>query len=124
MSSIIRKPEGTDKTNLYICSTYACISVCDASFIIRIPPPHLLPFVYYDEGAYVPKYAKTLKHLQATVRKEVLPPPGVEKDLEDPQNLLAEGIIDRAAANEAAEKKQKVNYHVIFFQVLLNICFF
>lgn len=66
------------------------------------------PFVDYEEGAYVPEYAKTLKHLQAAARKEVLPLPGAEKDLEDPQNLLAEGIIDRAAANEAAEKKQKV----------------
>jgi pescadillo protein len=69
----------------------------------------LSPFVDYDEeGAYVPEYAKTIKHLQAAARKEVLPLPGVEKDLEDPQNLLVEGIIDRAAANQAAKEKQKV----------------
>ncbi|GAU29043.1 hypothetical protein TSUD_165620 [Trifolium subterraneum] len=75
----------------------------------RIPPPHLSPFVDYDEeGSYVPEYAKTIKHLQAAARKEVLPLPGVEKDLEDPQNLLAEGIIDRAAANQAAKEKQKL----------------
>jgi pescadillo protein len=75
----------------------------------RIPPPHLSPFVDYDEeGAYVPEYAKTIKHLQAAARKEVLPLPGVEKDLEDPQNLLVEGIIDRAAANQAAKEKQKL----------------
>jgi pescadillo protein len=49
----------------------------------------LSPFVDYDEeGAYVPEYAKTIKHLQAFARKEVLPLLGVEKDLEDPQNLL------------------------------------
>ncbi|CAJ2669633.1 unnamed protein product [Trifolium pratense] len=75
----------------------------------RIPPPHLSPFVDYgEEGSYVPDYAKTIKHLQAAARKEVLPLPGVEKDLEDPQNLLAEGIIDRAAANQAAKEKQKL----------------
>lgn len=67
------------------------------------------PFVDYDEeGAYVPEYAKTIKHLQAAARKEVLSLPGLEKDLEDPQNLLAEGVIDRAAANHAAKEKQKV----------------
>jgi pescadillo protein len=49
----------------------------------------LSPFVDYDEeGAYVPEYAKTIKHLQAFARKEVLPLLGVEKDPEDPQNLL------------------------------------
>ena len=76
----------------------------------RIPPPHLSPFIdYEEEGAYVPDYAKTIKQLQAAARKEVLPLPGVGKeDLEDPQNLLVEGIIDRAEANEAAQRKQKV----------------
>lgn len=35
--------------------------------------------------------------------------PGVDnQDLDNPQNLLAEGIIDRAQANEAAEKQRKV----------------
>lgn len=81
----------------------------NAYVVNRIPPPHLSPFINYDEeGAYVPDYAKTIKHLQAAARKEVLPLPGVEKDLEDPQNLLVEGILDRAEANEAAKRKQKV----------------
>lgn len=68
------------------------------------------PFINYDEeGAYIPDYAKTIKHLQAAARKEILPLPGVGKDaLEDPQNLLVEGIIDRAEANDAAQRKQKV----------------
>lgn len=67
------------------------------------------PFVDNEEGAYVPDYAKTIKRLQAAAKKEVLPLPGVGKeDLDDPQNLLVEGIIDRAEANEAAQKKQKV----------------
>lgn len=35
--------------------------------------------------------------------------PGMGKeDLDDPQNLLAEGYISRAEAIEAAERKQKV----------------
>ncbi|KAE9612690.1 putative BRCT domain-containing protein [Lupinus albus] len=75
----------------------------------KIPPPHLSPFVdNEEEGAYVPDYAQTIKHLQAAARKEILPLPGVGKDLEDPQNLLAEGVIDRAEANEAAQRKQKM----------------
>ncbi|AES81736.1 putative BRCT domain-containing protein [Medicago truncatula] len=93
---------------VFDCVNARIILPTDNYFVGRIPPPHLSPFVDYDEGAYVPEYAKTLKHLQAAARKEVLPLPGAEKDLEDPQNLLAEGIIDRAAANEAAEKKQKL----------------
>ncbi|CAL5205062.1 unnamed protein product [Lathyrus oleraceus] len=83
----------------------------------RIPPPHLSPFVDYDEeGAYVPEYAKTIKHLQAAARKEVLSLPGLEKDLEDPQNLLAEGVSDRAAANHAAKEKQKMMIHELRYQ--------
>lgn len=76
----------------------------------RIPPPHLSPFINYDEeGAYVPDYAKTIKHLQAAARKEILPLPGVGKEhLEDPQNFLVEGVIDRAEANDAAQRKQKM----------------
>lgn len=68
------------------------------------------PFINYDEeGAYIPDYAKTIKQLQAAARKEVVPLPGVgNEDLEDPQNLLVEGIIGRAEANEAAQRKQKV----------------
>ncbi|RWW09848.1 hypothetical protein BHE74_00046640 [Ensete ventricosum] len=35
--------------------------------------------------------------------------PGIEnQDLDDPQTLLVEGIIDRTEANEAAEKKRKL----------------
>ncbi|RYQ86275.1 hypothetical protein Ahy_B10g105951 isoform A [Arachis hypogaea] len=76
----------------------------------RIPPPHLSPFIdYEEEGAYIPDYAKTIKQLQAAARKEVLPLPGVGKeDLEDPQNILVEGIMDRAEANQAAQRKQKM----------------
>ncbi|KAK7266009.1 hypothetical protein RIF29_18648 [Crotalaria pallida] len=75
----------------------------------KIPPPHLSPFVdNEEEGAYVPDYAQTIKHLQAAARKEILPLPGAGKDLEDPQNLLAEGVVDRAEANEAAQRKQKM----------------
>lgn len=67
------------------------------------------PFVDNDAVGYVPDYAETIKRLQAAAKNQVLPFPGVgEEDLEDPQSLLAEGVIDRAEANKAAERKQKV----------------
>lgn len=75
----------------------------------RVPPPHLSPFVDNETEGYVPEYAETIKRLQAAARNQVLPMPGVDnQDLDNPQNLLAEGIIDRAQANEAAEKQRKV----------------
>lgn len=69
------------------------------------------PFVDNEAEGYVPDYAETLNRLKAAARSEVLPLPGVGKeDLDDPQTLLAEGVIDRAEAIEAAEKKQKVYF--------------
>lgn len=68
------------------------------------------PFVDNDAEGYVPDYAETIKRLQAAAKNQVLPLPGVGKeDMEDPQSLLAEGVIDRAEANEAAERKRKVH---------------
>jgi pescadillo len=33
----------------------------------RHPPPHLSPFVSYDEEGYVPEYAKAMLKLQVTL---------------------------------------------------------
>ncbi|KAG5056070.1 hypothetical protein JHK85_008580 [Glycine max] len=95
---------------VYDCVNARIILPTENYLVGRTPPPHLSPFINYDEeGAYIPDYAKTIKHLQAAARKEILPLPGVGKeDLEDPQNLLVEGIIDRAEANDAAQRKQKM----------------
>ncbi|XP_020203485.1 pescadillo homolog [Cajanus cajan] len=95
---------------VYDCVNARIILPTENYLVGRIPPPHLSPFVDYDgEEAYIPDYAKTIKHLQAAARKEVLLLPGVGKeDLEDPQNLLVEGIINRAEANDAALRKQKM----------------
>ncbi|XP_027937237.1 pescadillo homolog [Vigna unguiculata] len=95
---------------VFDCVNARIILPTDNYLVGRIPPPHLSPFINYDEeGAYIPDYAKTIKHLQAAARKEVLPLPGVgNEDLEDPQNLVVEGIIGRAEANEAAERKKKM----------------
>ncbi|KAI9075541.1 hypothetical protein K1719_042447 [Acacia pycnantha] len=96
---------------IYDCVNARIILPTEDYMVGRIPPPHLSPFVVdnEEEGAYVPDYAKTIKRLQNAARKEVLPLPGVGKEgLGDPQNLLVEGIIDRAEANEAAQRKEKM----------------
>ncbi|KAK7397177.1 hypothetical protein VNO78_18344 [Psophocarpus tetragonolobus] len=95
---------------VYDCVNAQIILPTESYLVGRTPPPHLSPFINYDEeGAYIPDYAKTIQHLQAAARKEILPLPGVGKeDLEDPQNLLVEGVKDRAEANDAAQRKQKM----------------
>ncbi|KAH7532464.1 pescadillo homolog [Ziziphus jujuba] len=92
---------------IYDCINARIILPTEGYLVGRVPPPHLSPFVDNDAEGYVPEYAETIKRLQAAARNEVLPLPGIGKDdLEDPQNLLAEGVIDRAEAKEAAERKQ------------------
>ncbi|KAL8253127.1 hypothetical protein R6Q59_036820 [Mikania micrantha] len=64
------------------------------------------------EKGYVPEYAETIKRLQAAARKEILPMPGGEQDdLDNAQNLLAEGILDRTKAKETAERKKMMMIH-------------
>lgn len=94
---------------VYDCVNARIILPTEAYMVGRVPPPHLSPFVDNEAEGYVPEYAETIKRLQAAARKEVLPMPGVGKeDLDDPQNLLVEGIISRTEANEAAERKRKM----------------
>ncbi|PHT76272.1 hypothetical protein T459_19794 [Capsicum annuum] len=95
---------------IYDCVNARILLPVEEYLVGRIPPPHLSPFVDNEAEGYVPEYAETIKRLQAAARKEVLPMPGVGKeDLDDPQNLLVEGVIDRAEAIEAAEKKRKMS---------------
>ncbi|XP_041009178.1 pescadillo homolog [Juglans microcarpa x Juglans regia] len=94
---------------VYDCVNARIILPTENYLVGRVPPPHLSPFVDNEAEGYVPEYAETIKRLQAAARNEVLPLPGVGKeDLEDPQKLLVEGVIDRAAANKAAERKRKM----------------
>ncbi|KAG7982007.1 hypothetical protein I3843_04G027300 [Carya illinoinensis] len=94
---------------VYDCVNARIILPTENYLVGRVPPPHLSPFVDNEAEGYVPEYAETIKRLQAAARNEVLPLPGVGKeDLEDPQKLLVEGVIDRAEANEAAERKRKM----------------
>ncbi|GAA0186520.1 RNA metabolism protein [Lithospermum erythrorhizon] len=94
---------------VYDCVNARMILPTENYVVGRVPPPHLSPFVDNEAEGYVPQYADTIKRLQAAAKKEVLPMPGVGKeDLDNPQNLLAEGVIDRAEAIEAAEKKRKM----------------
>ncbi|KAB1209128.1 hypothetical protein CJ030_MR6G015554 [Morella rubra] len=94
---------------VYDCVNARIILPTESYMVGRVPPPHLSPFVDNDAEGYVPEYAETIKRLQSAARNEVLPLPGIGKeDLEDPQKLLVEGIIDRAEANEAAERKRKM----------------
>nr|GMC87786.1 pescadillo homolog [Ipomoea batatas] len=95
---------------VFDCINARIILPTENYFVGRVPPPHLSPFVDNEAEGYVPEYAETIKRLQAAARKEVLPMPGVGiEDLDDPQNLLAEGISDRAEAIAAAQKKQKMS---------------
>ncbi|KMT03757.1 hypothetical protein BVRB_8g189050 [Beta vulgaris subsp. vulgaris] len=78
----------------------------------RVPPPHLSPFVDNEAEGYVPDYAQKIKELQAKARKQVLPVPAVgNEDQDNTQNLLLEGVADRAEANKAAELKKKMTSH-------------
>ncbi|KAJ6834593.1 pescadillo-like protein [Iris pallida] len=93
---------------VYDCVNARIILPTAGYLVGRVPPPHLSPFVDNEAEGYVPEYADTIKRLQAAARNQVLPMPGLDdRDLDDPQNLLAEGVIDRSEANDAAEKKQK-----------------
>ncbi|KAK6913075.1 BRCT domain [Dillenia turbinata] len=94
---------------VYDCVNARIILPTEGYLVGKIPPPHLSPFVDNEAEGYIPEYAETIKRLQAAARKEILPLPGVGKeDMDDPQNLLVEGIISRAEANEAAERTEKM----------------
>ncbi|KAK3033058.1 hypothetical protein RJ639_035684 [Escallonia herrerae] len=95
---------------IYDCVNARIILPIEEYLVGRVPPPHLSPFVDNGDEGYVPDRAEKIKRLQAAARKEVLPLPGAGgEDLDDPNNLLIEGIIDRAQAIEAAERKQKMS---------------
>jgi pescadillo protein len=97
---------------VYDCVNARILLPPDKYMVGRIPPPHLSPFVDNEAEGYIPDYATTIKQLQAAVKSEVLPLPGVGlEDSEDPQKLLAEGFINRQEAIEAAEKKKKMVAH-------------
>lgn len=95
---------------VYDCINARIVLPTEQYFVGRVPPPHLSPFVDNEAEGYVPEYAETIKRLQATAKSHVLPLPGVEvQDLSDPTSLLAEGVIDRAEAIEAAEQRKKLS---------------
>ncbi|XP_052197651.1 pescadillo homolog [Diospyros lotus] len=97
---------------VYDCINARIIIPVDEYLVGKVPPPHLSPFVDNEAEGYIPEYAETVRRLQAAARKEVLPMPGVGKeDLDDPQNLLVEGIVSRTKAIEASENKKKMSMH-------------
>lgn len=96
---------------VFDCINARIILPTEEYMVGRVPPPHLSPFVVYGPDEHVPDYAETIKRLQAAARKEILPMPGLVgvEDLENPQNLLDEGIIDRSEAIEVAKRKRKLS---------------
>ncbi|XP_039131086.1 LOW QUALITY PROTEIN: pescadillo homolog [Dioscorea cayenensis subsp. rotundata] len=95
---------------VYDCVNARMILPTEPYAVGRIPPPHLSPFVDNEVEGYVPEYAETIKRLKASAKEQVLPLPGAGSDeLDNSQNLLVEGIIDRAEAIEAEEKKRKLS---------------
>ncbi|KAK8921145.1 hypothetical protein KSP39_PZI020749 [Platanthera zijinensis] len=94
---------------VYDCINARILLPTEQYLVGRVPPPHLSPFVDNEAEGYVPEYAETIKNLQAAARRHVLPLPGFDaQNPSDPQFLLAEGVNDRAEANEAAEQKKKL----------------
>ncbi|XVF06655.1 hypothetical protein REPUB_Repub06bG0068900 [Reevesia pubescens] len=94
---------------VYDCVNARIILPTEPYMVGRDPPPHLSPFVDDEAEGYIPDYAKTIKQLQAAVKSDVKPLPGMgNDDLDNSQNMLAEGYISRTEAMEAAEKKQKM----------------
>ncbi|KAJ1699651.1 hypothetical protein LUZ63_008163 [Rhynchospora breviuscula] len=94
---------------VFDCVNARIILPADAYMFGMVPPPHLSPFVDDEAEGYVPEYAETIKQLQAAAKKNVMPLPELDdQGLTDPQNLLAEGLMDRTQANEAAEERRKL----------------
>jgi len=75
-----------------------------------------------DAEGYIPEYAETIKRLQAAVRNEVLPLPGIGD--EDLDNSLVAAMMDRTESNEAAEKKRKVGSVSFSLSGFQCFCFF
>ncbi|XP_022750547.1 pescadillo homolog [Durio zibethinus] len=94
---------------VYDCVNARIILPTEPYMVGRDPPPHLSPFVDDEAEGYIPDYAKTIKQLQAAAKSDVQPLPGMENDgLDNSQNMLAEGYINRTEATEAAEKKRQM----------------
>ncbi|KAL3814067.1 hypothetical protein ACJIZ3_015335 [Penstemon smallii] len=93
---------------IYDCVNARIILPTEKYMVGCVPPPHLSPFVDNEAEGHIPEYAEAIERLKAAERKEVLPLPGMGKeDLDDPHSIL--GIIDRAEAIEAAERKRKMS---------------
>lgn len=86
------------------CTHAAVMMLIYIFFDLRVPPPHLSPFVDNDQEGHMPDYAVTLEGYKSVGQNQVMPLPGLGD--EDLGNSIVEA---KSEHNEFAKKKKEVS---------------